>query len=111
MKPSEILVKAKKLIATEQTWCQGLLAMNKYRETNPRAKDAIAWCAIGAVQKISRAYKPLDYISDIVEEEGWNSVDALNDETDHATVMWMFSKAIKKARKDEQKKALKSKQK
>lgn len=111
MKPSEILVKAKKLIATEQTWCQGLLAMNEYGETKPRAKDAIAWCAIGAVQKISRANKPLAYIDNIAEEQGWNSTDALNDETDHATVMWMFSKAIKEARKDERKKALKSKQK
>ncbi len=84
MENSKILTKAAKLM-TRRKWCHGTLACNADGDgVPPNAADAVKWCLLGAVCKISNLERPsripeimFSYIRDGIcaaenmEIEGW----------------------------------------
>ena len=100
MKTSEILIKARDLIADPARCCIGELARNAYgEEVAPSDPDACSWCSMGAVQRVhpddlagrSDAYR---YLRSAMPNGWWAEIGDFHDTHTHAEVMTMFDTAI-----------------
>ena len=108
MKPSELLTKAKALIADPKHWTQGWYARNAEGQVvGPNAPHAVCWCSIGAIDKAayeettySTNLAATRYLAEVSEECGYNIFE-FNDNSSHETVMKAWDKAIKLAKEDE----------
>ena len=103
MKTSEILIKARDLIADPARWTQGTAARDANQEiTEPESEGAVCWCSMGAVMKVEgfanyirreRAYDELCDAADALDSASAGLSD-YNDTHTHAEVMTMFDTAI-----------------
>ena len=108
MKPSELLTKAKALIADPKHWTQGWYAQDaKGHRTVPSTPKAVCWCSIGALDKVAReenTYSPkleaAKYLTKVSAECGYSGIPDFNDSSSHETVMKAWDKAIKLAKED-----------
>jgi hypothetical protein len=121
-KASEVLEAARKVIRSEKRWATGELAFTAEFDEDDmnivpcktRAKQAMAFCALGAVQFVDgpaersataflrEAGKHIIYgedRSDIVAED--HHIFKVNDEMGHKPALKMFSLAIRAAKKAE----------
>jgi hypothetical protein len=107
MRASEILTKARALIANKEHWCQGAYAMRADGEyADPSGPDAVRWCALGACIKVAVGIGgELDVASGLLHRACYGSrrqsVLLTNDKAGHAAVMRLYDKAIKMAIKQE----------
>lgn len=93
---------AKALIADPTNWCQGTMAMSRHRWpigiSDPQAS---AWCSEGAIVRITGAVSEKGnlwrFLRSASHELGYFAPFELNDNTNHATVMRMFDRAIELA--------------
>ena len=100
--PLETLKAARELIATEDTWMQGDVAINSDGEACSALDDvAVAWCALGALQRVSLNRKQfttgieaLERTLGTLHPDGRPPVAAFNDDHTHAEVIELFYKAI-----------------
>lgn len=99
----EILVAARELLGDESRWTRDNLAHDVYGvEIDPRSKNAVCWCVMGAVQKFSpgAGYQgaALSRVHSVVGE----SIDEFNDNptTTHADVLRVLDAAIERAKQD-----------
>ena len=108
MKPSELLTKAKAVIADPKHWTQGWYAKDaEGKSVGPRKPDAVCWCSLGALEKV--AYEEGTYsirlttarYLDMVADECYNGIPGLNDNSSHEAVMKAWDEAIKLAKEDE----------
>lgn len=108
MKPSELLTKAKALIADPKHWTQGWYAKDaKGHSTVPSTPNAVCWCSVGAIDKVAReenTYSPkleaAKYLTKVSAECGYSGIPDFNDSSSHETVMKAWDKAIKLAKED-----------
>ena len=109
MKPSELLIKAKAVIADPKHWTQGWYAQdaNGY-STEPSTPNAVCWCSVGALEKV--AYEEDTYstrfaakrcLFEVSSEYGYSGITDFNDNSSHETVMKAWDKAIKLAEEAE----------
>ena len=109
MKPSELLIKAKAVIADPKHWTQGWYAHNAdgfdVESCNP---EAVCWCSVGAIDKVvheegvsDTRFKATLYLAEMAGEFGCSSIPDLNDHSSHETVMKAWDRAIKLAKEDE----------
>src|SRR3990167_5534137 len=99
----EVLLQAKGLISTSQSWCKGNFAITASGwGTSSRDERAVAWCTIGAIEKVgpdfyirNMAYTYLmKAINDLHPEVTGVSLSAFNDMADHNQVIQVFDLAI-----------------
>lgn len=103
MKTSELLIQAKAVIADPAKWAQNTYAKNsqgvRVGADNP---DAICFCSVGALQKISpkcygayalEVWQAMELLDDGCSED----ILAYNDTHTHAEVMDVWDKAIQMA--------------
>ena len=110
MKPSELLTKAKAVIADPKHWTQGRYAQDaKGYSTGPTTPDAVCWCSLGALSKVAyedSAHSSLlmtaGYLSRVSAEYGYNGIPDFNDDSSHETVMKAWDRAIQLAKEDEE---------
>ncbi len=109
MKVSQILAKALKLISDERKWCKGELALNKNGSfVKPRSKNAIKWCVVGAICKMSGTYHEARDSIDLCEIANNNvPLEHFNDVIGHRRVISALKKGIKLAKQLESKKKIK----
>lgn len=112
MKSSQVLMKAKELIATPDAWTKDELAKDAFGvATDPLGPNARCYCSIGATIKAnhfygstsntrSRAYLSMA-VQELVPETTIPAVSDYNDTHTHEEVMTMFNKAIALAKEDE----------
>ena len=108
MKPSELLIKAKAVIADPKHWAQGWYAKDaEGQPVGPRKSYAVCWCSVGALEKVAHEENTHDthsttarYLFDVSAECGYDIID-LNDNSSHEAVMRAWDKAIKLAKEDE----------
>ena len=108
MKPSELLTKAKAVIADPKHWGQGWYAQNaEGHSVGPAEPDAVCWCSVGALDKAaheedtySTRFAAMKYLTKVSMECGYEVVD-FNDNSSHEAVMRKWDKAIKLAKEDE----------
>lgn len=94
----EILVAARALLSDEKRWTRGDLAHDiDGAAVDPRSKNAVCWCVIGAVQKFSLGHQcdALNRIHNVVGGSGSEFNDYLT--TTHADVLRVLDAAIEKA--------------
>ena len=109
MKPSELLIKAKAVIADPKHWTQDVYAKDaKGHHTGPSTPDAVCWCSLGALKKVAHeenangaCFAATEYLAVVSDEFGCSSIPDLNDHSSHETVMKVWDKAIKLAKEDE----------
>ena len=109
MKPSELLVKAKAVIADPKHWTQGQYAKDvKGYSTGPSTPDAVCWCSLGALDKVAHEENTYSthlttagYLAVVADECGYSGIPDFNDNSSHETVMKAWDKAIKLAKEDE----------
>ena len=109
MKPSELLIKAKAVIADPKHWTQGWYAKTaKGQSTEPSAPRAVCWCSVGALEKVayeentySTRFGAMWYLLDVSVECGYTGISDFNDNSSHKVVMKAWDKAIKLAKEDE----------
>lgn len=112
MKTSQVLMKAKELIATPDTWTKDELAKDAFGvATDPLGPNARCYCSIGAVIKAHHFYgspagtRGRAYLSravrEIAPETPVPPVSDYNDTRTHEEVLAMFDKAIALAKEDE----------
>ena len=109
MKPSELLTKAKAVIADPKHWAQGQYAKDaKGHPVGPAEPDAVCWCSVGVLEKVaheedtySTRFAAMWYLLDVSVECGYNDISDFNDNSSHETVMKAWDKAIKLAKEDE----------
>ena len=109
MKPSELLIKAKAVIADPKHWTQGQYAKDvKGYSTGPSTPDAVCWCSLGALHAVAHEEHTYDarfaatrYLSDVAAECGYIGIPDFNDNSSHEAVMKAWDKAIKLAKEDE----------
>lgn len=97
----EILVAARELLSDKKHWTRGDLAHDvDGAAVDPRSKNAVCWCVIGAVQKFSLGYQcdALNRIHNAVGESGSEFNDYHT--TTHADVLRVLDAAIEKAKQD-----------
>ncbi len=112
MKPSELLTKAKAVIADPKHWAQGQYAKDaKGYSTGPAEPYAVCWCSLGALEKVAYEEEDLPtysdtrlaamrYLAEVSAECGYSITD-FNDNSSHEAVMRAWDKAIKLAKEDE----------
>lgn len=110
MKPSEILISARGLLANVDSWGKGYYAFNKSQDMREVGdSDATCFCMIGALAKAAGSFTgvggyeqsehpEIEYLAKVVGEH----VPNYNDHPDrtHAEVIAAFDKAIELAQKD-----------
>ena len=101
MTPAEILRAAKAKIEDPAHWCQGEYAKDALgQRASEYSDEACAWCAMGAFHTIDNgsSYDAFRSLAKAANEihQGWG-IPNVNDNTDHATVMRMFDRAIELA--------------
>ena len=109
MKPSELLIKAKAVIADPKHWAQDQYAKDaKGYSTGPAEPNAVCWCSVGALDKVAyeeNTYKTClaatEYLAEVSAECGYSGIPDFNDNSSHEAVMKAWDKAIKLAKEDE----------
>ncbi len=109
MKPSELLVKAKAVIADPKHWTQGWYAKDaKGYSTGPSTSKAVCWCSIGAIDKVAHEestyaarFAATRYLAVVSDKYGYSGITDFNDNSSHKVVMKAWDKAIKLAKEDE----------
>lgn len=114
MKVSELLKSSKELIIDPTHWTQKYLARDQNgKSTNYAGEDAVCWCSLGAVEKITidvfgseylvARYNARNAAIDCLNmaSNGCGCITTFNDEHTHEEVIDMFDKAIALAQKDE----------
>ena len=109
MKPSELLIKAKAVIADPKHWTQGSYAkVAEGRNVGPAKPDAVCWCSIGAIDKVAHEestyaarFAATRYLAVVSDKYGSSGIPDFNDNSSHETVMKAWDKAIKLAKEDE----------
>ena len=109
MKPSELLIKAKAVIADPKHWTQGWYAKDaKGYSTGPAEPNAVCWCSVGALRAVAHEENTYStrsaaagYLARVSAECGYNDIPDFNDNSSHETVMKAWDKAIKLAKEDE----------
>ena len=109
MKPSELLIKAKTVIADPKHWMQGWYAKNaEGKSVGPCNPDAVCWCSLGALHAVAHEENTYNtrltaagYLARVSAECGYSDVPDFNDNSSHETVMKAWDKAIKLAKEDE----------
>ncbi len=109
MKPSELLTKAKAVIADPKHWTQGWYAKDaEGQPVGPRESYAVCWCSLGALDKVAHeenTYKTClaatGYLFEASAECGYIGIPYFNDNSSHEAVMRAWDKAIKLAKEDE----------
>lgn len=97
MKTSEILIKAKEVIANPENWIQGSYAIDKDNNTAYGFnKNTVCFCSIGAIQKVLGSNK-LNKAENFLREAAGCNIVEYNDEHTHSEVMEVWDKAIKNA--------------
>ena len=108
MKPSELLVKAKAVIADPKHWTQGWYAKDvEGLNVGPSTPKAVCWCSLGAIQKVAHEEVTYStrltaggYLSRVAAECGYIRIPEFNDNSSHEAVMKAWDKAIKLAKED-----------
>ena len=109
MKPSELLTKAKAVIADPKHWTQGWYAKDaEGQPVGPRKSYAVCWCSLGAFGKVAHEENTYSthsttagYLDVVADEYGYSGIPDFNDNSSHETVMRAWDKAIKLAKEDE----------
>ena len=109
MKPSELRIKAKAVIADPKHWTQGSYAKDAEGQASAPAKsDAVCWCSLGALDMVAHEEHAYDarfaairYLTKVSVECGYNDIPGLNDNSSHEAVMKAWDEAIKLAKEDE----------
>lgn len=114
LKKSDIFRKARDLIANQNHWTTGALAIDATgNPVWPDETGAVAWCAVGAMiyaaEGLSNeAEKLLNDVAyeiilkrNITTDEFLNSIAMVNDIGGHALVMEMYDRVIEKCEKEE----------
>ena len=109
MNAVEILKAARELIAKPENWTQDYAARDENGcQTYPEGEQACKWCALGAIWRIDRLnnHASFDHVSKEghkaedalachgLKETHYHSVAALNDSSDHDTVLRMYDRAL-----------------
>lgn len=107
-KPSQQLRAARKLLTARSRWTKGYYARNLQGEiTEPNSRDAVCFCSLGAMRKVSGSQHSLalSFLYKAVEKiDGPCATVASyndNDKTAHADVLKLFDVAIEIAEKAE----------
>ena len=108
MKPSELLTKAKAVIADPKHWTQDVYAKDaKGYSTGPAEPNAVCWCSIGAIEKVaheegtySTRFSATRYLVVVSDKYGYSGITDFNDNSSHEAVMKAWDKAIKLAKED-----------
>lgn len=91
----EILREARALIESPDRWTQGAYARTAAgTETDPSARDAAQWCALGAICHAGDGSVNTQDAIALLKGATYQSVTVLNDEDGHADVLAMFDRAI-----------------
>ena len=109
MKPSELLIKAKAVIADPKHWTKGWYAHNaEGQDVGPAEPDAVCWCSLGALKKVAHeenangaCFAATEYLAVVSDEYGYSGIPDFNDNSSHEAVMKAWDKAIKLAKEDE----------
>ena len=109
MKPSELLIKAKAVIADPKHWTKGWYAHNaEGQDVGPAEPDAVCWCSLGALHAVAHEENTYNtrltaagYLDKVSAECGYTSTHSFNDNSSHETVMKAWDEAIKLAKEDE----------
>ncbi len=115
--PLSLLVDARTLISDPEKWTRGTPARDKHGDpATPDSKDAVAWCADGAVTRSmyrtsetlhvpaetqhagERAARLLDTAVSALTLGRYTQMPIYNDATDHGTILHTFDIAISLAR-------------
>src|SRR3546814_16226257 len=110
MNAAEILRAAKAKIADPAHWCQDEEALNEVGEgTFAESEYACQWCALGAPVTVTGNFRELQaanwYLNEMAEQMGYERAGltlpaaVLNDTTDNATLMELYSLAFPLAEK------------
>lgn len=95
----EALQAARDLIADPEHWTQGTLARDERGWTaSTDSPKAVMFCARGAIYRVSPGLSVIVAcdvaLKPAIEGVGYERLTALNDSTDHATVLAMFDKTL-----------------
>ncbi|APH74148.1 DUF6197 family protein [Aquibium oceanicum] len=100
MTPTEILIKARELIADPKHWTQGQLARsNTGSYINPQHPSAVCFCSIGALERAAGGefndayYEARARLRDTLNR----CIASFNDNHTHAQVLAKFDEAINHA--------------
>lgn len=113
MKDSEVLMKARELIAEEQHWCRRHFARDKHGAAVPYASaQACQFCSLGAVYAVEEAdgyegmHSATEWLDKVANRCGATMI-SFNDSrtTTHADVLRVFDEAIQLAKEAENEKA------
>jgi len=93
----QTLIKARELISKPENWTQRAAARTASgHRTSALSTNAVCYCAMGALLKISPLYQGSRHI-DMLAKAMDDSVAYYNDTHTHAEVLAMFDKAIELA--------------
>ena len=109
MKPSELLTKAKAVIADPKHWAQGFYAKDAKGQTLlPCNPDAVCWCSVGALEKVayeedtySTRFAATKCLFEVSAEYGYSGITDFNDNSSHKAVMKAWDRAIELAKEAE----------
>ena len=109
MKPSELLTKAKAVIADPKHWTQGRYAQDAEGQASaPCGPDAVCWCSLGALHAVAHEentyntrFAATRYLAKVADECGYSGIPDFNDNSSHETIMKAWDKAIKLAEEAE----------
>ena len=102
MNSKQILKSARKLLEDRSRWVQYKLAIDIFGYgVIPRSRKAVAWCATGAISKVSDSeistpaiHKAFDSLQTASITEGFKSVAHMNDKVQHIKLLEIFDYAI-----------------
>ena len=109
MKPSELLIKAKAVIADPKHWTQDWYARDaEGQDMDACNPDAVCWSSVGAFEKVayeedtySTLFAAMGYLAKVADECGYSRIIDFNDNSSHEAVMKAWDKAIKLAEEAE----------
>ena len=95
----KILKAARAKITKPERWTKGEIARNAAgKEVSPRSKEAVCWCALGALQAAAGKKCSFIEIDDLAYEltPRWTWIAKVNDhkDTTHADILALFDRAI-----------------
>jgi hypothetical protein len=98
---AEKLIAARALIADPKNWTQDVMASRADQmECEPRDPDAVCWCSLGAISKVTEGleefWRARDALRQFVSDSP--SVSEFNDTHTHAEVLAVFDRAIETSR-------------
>lgn len=107
MKTSEMLEKAKAIIADPSHWTQGWFAKDAAgNDTFSLRSEAVCWCSMGALNKAGfgpwgECFAPVFEVA-LMEAGHTQGMASYNDTHTHEEVMKVWDRAIQLAKEDEQ---------